>query len=96
MMRGTGISGPEVGGVIASATAAIYATFLRPLTKRGRERHRQDKLMRLWFTGADGVMGVSPVLVPAPIQLAKVQEDVAVILNKVDSILNIVSPEETK
>ena len=95
-MRGsTGINGAEVSGVWVSALAAFTATFFYPITRRGRDHRRQTKLMRLWFTGADGVNGVSPTIIPAPVQLAKVQEDVAVILDRVESILQIVSPDQS-
>lgn len=91
-----GMTGVEAGGVWASAVAALFATFFRPLTKTGRERRKQDKLMRLWFNGASGVEGVSPTLVPAPVQLANVQRDVGEILSTVGQILNIVSPPEAR
>ncbi len=83
--------GVEAGGTWLSALAVFFVTFIRPMTRRGRERRQQEKLMRLWFTGATEIAGVSPEIVPAPIQLSQLHTEVASISERVDEILRRVS-----
>ncbi len=81
----------DAGGVVMSAVAAVYAAFLRPFSKKARHAKKIQKTMTLWFTGADGIDGVSPELVPAPVQLARVQADVKIVLDRLDEVLRRVS-----
>ena len=84
----------EASATAASAFVAAFVAFVRPFTAAGRRKRHQNKMMKLWFSGADAVDGISPRLEPAPIQLATLQSEVRMIAHKVDQILDLVSPGE--
>ncbi len=83
----SGLNGPETAGAVGSAVAAIYAAFIYPLSKKAREARRVRQSMLLWFTGAKAITGITPELIPAPVQLSQLQEDVHKVLSRLDEVL---------